>query len=187
MSFSRRRFIETTAAASALLATPAIGSLARSTAEIQSDDSSLPTLFETFSERALKVLQLANQERQRMNHWYIGTEHLLVALFLESEATGADWLADTGVSYEDVGCVTHFVVGNGDYDVSAGRPIRSDNLQACLDDAVDLACDGGHALVQPEHLMLAIVESFGTTANLLMQEMWIERGQMRQVAMESLA
>ncbi len=191
MSISRRRFIATTAATSAALATPKLGSAA-STANRQPKQCLNPVESDAvfsdavFSERARHVLQLANRERLEMQHWYIGSEHLLLGLFAESDFSGTHWLEDTGVHYDDISCVAHYVIGTGDNEISAGKPVQSDNLQACLDSAIDLACESGFSEVQPEHLMLSIVETFGTRANELLQEMWIERGQLRQVAETSL-
>ena len=186
MPISRRRFIATTVAASAALATPVVASVAPSDPAVSTPDLTASPQYDLFSDRARQVIQLANQERVAMNHWHVGTEHLLLALFAESEASGTHWLEETGVHYDDISCVADHVIGTGDSEIG-GYPVKSDNMQACLDNAIDLACDLGHPQVRPEHLMLSIVESFGTTANMLLQEMWMERGHLRQVTAESLA
>ena len=193
MSLSRRRFIEATAATSAFLVSPALGSISVDSVGSQHseiDHNGFSGSFDSFSERARRVMQFANQQAQRLNHDYVGTEHLLLALFAEAEefeATGgANWLMDLGVMHEDIDCVTHFVVGRGEPMVLCGKLPYTHNMTSCLDNAVDSACDLGDRYVEAEHLLLGIVDSFGTTANMLLQEMWMERGAVRQVAYDSL-
>src|SRR5512143_1089200 len=54
-------------------------------------------MFERFTDRARKVMALANQEAQRFNHEYIGTEHILLGLVLEGSSTGATVMKNLGV------------------------------------------------------------------------------------------
>ena len=181
MSVSRRQFIETSVAASALFAAPALGSRPQkvlSARDFPLDDS--------FSDRSRKVLLMTCDEAQRMNDWYQGSEHLLLALFAESEMSQTNWLEDLGINYEEVQCVASYIVGNGRGQETSETIVFSDNLHTCLDNAIFAARESGHSKVQPEHLMIGIIESFGTTANLLLQEMWMERGSVRLVAETSL-
>ena len=57
-------------------------------------------MYERFTDRARKVMQLANQEAQRFNHEYIGTEHILLGLLEEEESPGGGTLADLGITKE---------------------------------------------------------------------------------------
>src|SRR5436190_385535 len=59
-------------------------------------------MYERFTDRARKVMQLANQEAQRFNHEYIGTEHLLLGLLREQEGVAAQVLMNLGLKLEDV-------------------------------------------------------------------------------------
>ena len=57
-------------------------------------------MFERFTDRARKVMALANQEAQRFNHEYIGTEHILLGLLEEEESLGGGTLAELGITKE---------------------------------------------------------------------------------------
>src|SRR6478736_4944828 len=59
-------------------------------------------MYERFTDRARKVMQLANQEAQRLNHEYVGTEHLLLGLLREQEGVAAQVLMNLGLKLEDV-------------------------------------------------------------------------------------
>lgn len=182
MTVSRRRFLQASIATPAIFALPAVASIRPAYSDRPMGH--LVEQFEVFSGRAKQVMEIAAQQAAALGHWYVGSEHLLLALFAESESTGGDWLADLGVSLEELNCVVNFVVGSGEPGESscdAGILTPTDNLISCLDNAVFAAREMGHANVSPEHMMIGIVESFGTTANLLLDEMWIERGSVRQV------
>ncbi|QDT13059.1 Clp protease N-terminal domain-containing protein [Planctomycetes bacterium K23_9] len=190
MSVSRRRFIGTTAAMSALAATPALG--ARSSALDQTDFAGSIDLNSgpVNGPRVEKIMLLASQYALRMEHWHLGTEHLFFALVQESELSGSHWIDDLGMTSEEIDCVINYVVGFGK---TTDRPmptasdlIASDNLVACLEQSTQAAAELGHNAIEPQHLMLGIIDSFGTTANMLLNEMWIERGSIRHVALESL-
>ena len=74
--------------------------------------------FDKFTERARKVLQLAQEEAQRFNHNYIGTEHLLLGLLREGEGVGAKVLTDMGVELGKVRSAVEFVIERGDRTVT---------------------------------------------------------------------
>src|SRR4030065_684423 len=70
--------------------------------------------FEKFTERARRVLPLAQEEAQRFNHNYIGTEHLLLGLVREGEGVAAKVLANMGVELNKVRSAVEFIIGRGD-------------------------------------------------------------------------
>ena len=70
--------------------------------------------FDRFTERARRVLGLAQEEAQRFNHNYIGTEHILIGLVREGEGIGARVLADMGVDLNRVRDTVEFIIGRGD-------------------------------------------------------------------------
>ena len=74
--------------------------------------------FDKFTERARKVLQLAQEEAQRFNHNYIGTEHLLLGLVREGEGVAAKVLANLGVELNKVRSAVEFIIGRGDRTVT---------------------------------------------------------------------
>ena len=70
--------------------------------------------FDKFTERARKVLTLAQEEAQRFNHNYIGTEHLLLGLVREGEGVAARVLENMGVELPKVRSAVEFIIGRGD-------------------------------------------------------------------------
>ena len=70
--------------------------------------------FDKFTERARKVLSLAQEEAQRFNHNYIGTEHLLLGLVREGEGVAAKVLSNLGVELNKVRSAVEFIIGRGD-------------------------------------------------------------------------
>jgi ATP-dependent Clp protease ATP-binding subunit ClpC len=70
--------------------------------------------FDKFTERARKVLSLAQEEAQRFQHNYIGTEHLLLGLVREEEGVAAKVLQKLGVELWTVRNAVEFIIGRGD-------------------------------------------------------------------------
>src|SRR6266511_4325872 len=74
--------------------------------------------FDKFTERARRVLTLAQEEALRFNHNYIGTEHLLLGLVREGEGVAAKVLANLGVELNKVRSAVEFIIGRGDRSVT---------------------------------------------------------------------
>ena len=70
--------------------------------------------FEKFSERARRVLTLAQEEAQHLNHNYIGTEHILLGLVREDEGVAAKVLVNLGVGLSKVRSAVEFIIGHGE-------------------------------------------------------------------------
>ena len=114
--------------------------------------------FDRFTERARRVLGLAQEEAQRFNHNYIGTEHILIGLVREGEGIGARVLADMGVDLNRVRDTVEFIIGRGDR-VNAGDtpPSLTPRAKKVLEFAMDEARRLGHHYVGTEHLLLGLV------------------------------
>src|SRR4051794_3113131 len=123
--------------------------------------------FDKFTERARKVLQLAQEEAQRFNHNYIGTEHLLLGLVREGEGVTAKVLANLGVELHKVRSTIEFVIGRGD------RALPDDigltpRAKKVIELSVDEARRLGHHYIGTEHLLLGLVrEGEGIAAGVL--------------------
>ena len=70
--------------------------------------------FEKFSERARRVLSLAQEEAQRFNHNYIGTEHVLLGVVRETEGSAAIILGNLAVELNKVRSAVEFIIGRGE-------------------------------------------------------------------------
>jgi ATP-dependent Clp protease ATP-binding subunit ClpC len=86
--------------------------------------------FEKFTERARKVFSLAQEEAQRFNHNYIGTEHLLLGLVREGDGIAARVLANLGVQLPKVRSAVEFIIGRGDGLVREGEGIAAGVLES---------------------------------------------------------
>src|SRR5512141_1242970 len=111
--------------------------------------------FDKFTDRARKVLTLAQDEAQRFNHNYIGTEHLLLGLVREGEGVAARVLENMNVELAKVRTAVEFIIGRrarpvvGDADLPQ-RPTRP--TQRATDQARRL----GHNYIGTEHLLLGL-------------------------------
>ncbi len=125
--------------------------------------------FDRFTERARRVLGLAQEEAQRFNHNYIGTEHILIGLVREGEGIGARVLADMGVDLARVRDTVEFIIGRGDRGTLAdASPTLTPRAKKVLEYAVDEARRLGHHYVGTEHLLLGLVrEREGIAAGVL--------------------
>jgi ATP-dependent Clp protease ATP-binding subunit ClpC len=123
--------------------------------------------FDKFTERARKVLTLAQEEAQRFNHNYIGTEHLLLGLVREGEGVAAKVLANMGVELNKVRSAVEFIIGRGDRMVM-GEIGLTPRAKKVIELAVDEARRLNHQYIGTEHLLLGLVrEGEGIAAGVL--------------------
>src|SRR3954464_9273361 len=123
--------------------------------------------FDKFTERARKVLQLAQEEAQRFNHNYIGTEHLLLGLVREGDGVAARVLNNLGVELHKVRSAVEFIIGRGDRAVM-GEIGLTPRAKKVIELAVDEARRLNHHYIGTEHLLLGLVrEGEGIAAGVL--------------------
>src|SRR5690349_4618789 len=123
--------------------------------------------FDKFTERARKVLSLAQEEAQRFNHPYIGTEHLLLGLVREGEGVAARVLTNMGVQLPKVRSAVEFIIGRGEGAV-IGDIGLTPRAKKVIELAVDEARRLNHHYIGTEHLLLGLVrEGEGIAAGVL--------------------
>jgi len=123
--------------------------------------------FDKFTERARRVLTLAQEEAQRFNHNYIGTEHLLLGLVREGDGVAAKVLANLGVELNKVRSAVEFIIGRGDRAVM-GEIGLTPRAKKVIELAVDEARRLNHHYIGTEHLLLGLVrEGEGIAAGVL--------------------
>ncbi|HEX9016936.1 MAG TPA: ATP-dependent Clp protease ATP-binding subunit [Chloroflexota bacterium] len=123
--------------------------------------------FDKFTERARKVLTLAQEEAQRFNHNYIGTEHLLLGLVREGDGVAAKVLANLGVELPKVRSAVEFIIGRGDRSVTGDIGLTP-RAKKVIELAVDEARRLNHHYIGTEHLLLGLVrEGEGIAAGVL--------------------
>ena len=123
--------------------------------------------FEKFSERARRVLSLAQEEAQRFNHNYIGTEHILLGLVRETEGVAARVLSGLSVDLTKVRSAVEFIIGRGE------RPAQGEigltpRAKKVVELAVDEARRMNHTYIGTEHLLIGLLrEGEGVAAGVL--------------------
>ncbi len=123
--------------------------------------------FDKFTERARRVLSLAQEEAQRFNHNYIGTEHLLLGLAREGDGLAAKILANLGVELNKVRSAVEFIIGKGDRPTT-GEVGLTPRAKKVIELAVDEARRLNHHYIGTEHLLLGLVrEGEGIAAGVL--------------------
>ena len=112
--------------------------------------------FDKFTDRARKVLTLAQDEAQRFNHNYIGTEHLLLGLIREGEGVAARVLENMNVELAKVRTVVEFIIGRGDRPAVGEvglTPLAKRTIELAIEEARGL----GHRYIGTEHLLLGLI------------------------------
>ena len=123
--------------------------------------------FDKFTERARRVLTLAQEEAQHFNHNYIGTEHLLLGLVREGDGVAAKVLSNLGVELSKVRSAVEFIIGRGDRAV-LGEIGLTPRAKKVIELAVDEARRLNHHYIGTEHLLLGLVrEGEGIAAGVL--------------------
>ena len=126
-------------------------------------------MFERFTERARKVMALANQEAQRFNHEYIGTEHVLLGLIKEGSGVGANVLRNLGVDLPKVRMEIEKLVKPGPDMVTMGKLPQTPRAKKVVEYSIEEARNLSHNYVGTEHLLLGLLrEHDGVAAQVLM-------------------
>lgn len=124
--------------------------------------------FDKFTDKARKVLVLAQEEARALHRPYVGTEHVLLALLKEKEGLAAQALDHLGVTYEaTLTCVQQLIKGDASADVS-GHLSFTPRVKRVLENSLREAMQMGKSYISTEHLLLGIVrEGEGTAIDVL--------------------
>src|SRR5476649_2816388 len=126
-------------------------------------------MFERFTDRARKVMALANQDAQRFNHEYIGTEHILLGLVKEGSGVGANVLKNLDVDLRKVRLEVEKLVKSGPDMVTMGKLPQTPRAKKVIEYAIEEARNLNHNYVGTEHLLLGLLrEHDGVAAQVLM-------------------
>jgi len=134
--------------------------------------------FEKFSERARRVLTLAQEEAQHLNHSYIGTEHILLGLLREEEGAAAKVLISLGVNLGKVRSGVEFIIGRGDKP-NTGEIGLTPRAKRVIELAIDEARHLGHTYIGTEHLLLGLLHEGGGVAAGVLDSFGINLEQVR--------
>ncbi|MBX3355345.1 MAG: ATP-dependent Clp protease ATP-binding subunit [Phycisphaeraceae bacterium] len=126
-------------------------------------------MFERLTDRARKVMALANQEAQRFNHEYIGTEHILLGLVKEGSGVGANVLKNLDIDLRKVRLEVEKLVKSGPEMVTMGKLPQTPRAKKVIEYAIEEARNLNHNYVGTEHLLLGLLrEQDGVAAQVLM-------------------
>ena len=123
--------------------------------------------FEKFSERARRVLTIAQEEARQLNHNYIGTEHILLGLSREEEGIAAKVLTNLGVSLSKIRSAVEFISSGRDRP-GTGDTGLTPRAKKVIELAIDEARQLGHNYIGTEHILLGLLrEGEGVAAGVM--------------------
>src|SRR5689334_18887760 len=126
-------------------------------------------MYERFTDRARKVMQLANQEAQRFNHEYIGTEHVLLGLIKEGSGVAANVLKNLDIDLRKIRLEVEKLVQSGPDMVTMGKLPQTPRAKKVIEYSMEEARNLGHNYVGTEHILLGLLrEQEGVAAQVLM-------------------
>jgi ATP-dependent Clp protease ATP-binding subunit ClpC len=143
-------------------------------------------LFERFTDRARRVLVLAQEEARELNHAFIGTEHILLGLIREGEGVAAKALDALGITFEAVREKVEEAIG-ATANPSPGSPPFTPRAKKVLELSLREALQLGHSYIGTEHMLLGLVrEGDGVAAQVLVQ-LGADLGRVRQQVVQMMS
>jgi ATP-dependent Clp protease ATP-binding subunit ClpA len=136
-------------------------------------ESNIPSkpqsLFSRFTDRARKVMQLANQEAQRFNHEYIGTEHLLLGLIKEGSGIAASVLKNLDIDLRKIRLEVERIIQSGPYVAPMVKLAQTPRAKKVIEYSMEEARNLNHNYVGTEHILLGLLrEKEAVAAQVLM-------------------
>jgi ATP-dependent Clp protease ATP-binding subunit ClpC len=126
-------------------------------------------MFDRFTDRAKKVMNLARQEAQRFNHEYLGTEHILLGLVQEGSGVAANVLKNMAIDLNKIRAEVEKIVKTGPTMVTMGQLPFTPRAKKVLELSMEEASNLGHNYIGTEHLLLGLIkENEGIAAQVLL-------------------
>jgi ATP-dependent Clp protease ATP-binding subunit ClpA len=142
--------------------------------------------FDRFTDRAKRVLALAQDEAIRFNHNYIGTEHLLLGLLREEEGVAARALQTLGAELEKARQAVVFIIGRGDAAASPSEITLSPRTKKVIELAIDEARRLGTKSVGTEHMLLGLAREGEGIASGILESLGITMEKVRHAVIQTL-
>ncbi|GGM04212.1 ATP-dependent Clp protease ATP-binding subunit [Nakamurella endophytica] len=143
-------------------------------------------MFERFTDRARRVVVLAQEEARMLNHNYIGTEHILLGLIHEGEGVAAKALESMGIALEGVRAQVEEIIGQGQQAPSGHIPFTpraKKVLELSLREALQL----GHNYIGTEHILLGLIREGEGVAAQVLQKLGADLNRVRQQVLQLLS
>jgi hypothetical protein len=143
-------------------------------------------MFERFTDRARRVVVLAQEEARLLDHNYIGTEHILLGLIHEGEGVAAEALERMGVSLEAVRAEVERIIGRG-IEIPSGHIPFTPRAKKVLELSLREALQLGHDYIGSEHILLGLLREGDGVAAEVLTGLGADLGRVRQQVTEILA
>ncbi len=137
-------------------------------------------MFEKFTDRSRKVFALANQEAQRFNHEYIGTEHILLGLVKEGSGVGAHALQEFEIDLPKVRLELGKLVEQGPETVTMGKLPQTPGTNSLILSAIEEARKLSHNYVGTEHLLLGLLHEHEGFATSVLRNLGVKLEEVRE-------
>ncbi|MDT8286540.1 MAG: ATP-dependent Clp protease ATP-binding subunit [Elusimicrobiales bacterium] len=139
-----------------------------------------------FTERAQRVILIAQEEAKRLNHDYVGTEHILLGLIALGEGVAAQVLSNIGVDLRKVRAEIEKIVGIGDNMMLLGEIPFTPRAKKVLEFAVSEASDMKHTYIGTEHILLGLIREEEGVAARVLQNLELKLDTMREEVLSTL-
>ena len=143
-------------------------------------------MFERFTDRARRVVVLAQEEARMLNHNYIGTEHILLGLIHEGEGVAAKALESLGISLEGVRDQVEEIIGQGQT-APAGHIPFTPRAKKVLELSLREALQLGHNYIGTEHILLGLIREGEGVAAQVLQKLGADLNRVRQQVIQLLS
>ncbi|EAW36353.1 ATP-dependent Clp protease ATP-binding subunit [Lyngbya sp. PCC 8106] len=135
-------------------------------------------MFEYFSDKAIKVVMLSQEEARRLGHNFVGTEQLLLGILGEGTSVAAKLLSDRGVTLEDGRREVESIIGRGSGFIPAEIPFTP-RAKRVFEGSLQEARQLGNNYIGPEHILLGLLQDEEGVAAKVLENFSIERAKLR--------
>jgi ATP-dependent Clp protease ATP-binding subunit ClpC len=143
-------------------------------------------MFDKFTNRAKQVIKLAKKEAQKLNHNYLGTEHVLLGLLKLGQGIAVNVLKNLGVDYEGVLAEVETMVGFGPEMQVYGDPTLTGKVKKVFEFANEEASQLNHNYVGTEHLLLALIRQTDGVAAQILENLNVNLKEVRKEILKEL-
>lgn len=137
-------------------------------------------MYERFTDRARKVLQLANQEAVRARHEYIGTEHILLGLAAEGSGVAANVFQGLGIDADKIRQEVRRIILDGQASITLGKRPQTPKAKRVFEYAIEEARALNHNYVGTEHLLLGLLREHDGVAGQVLLNLGLNLAKLRE-------
>lgn len=130
-------------------------------------------MFERFDDRARKLLALANQQAQRFNHEYIGTEHIMLGLIREGSGVGINVLRKLNIDPRKIRLKLEEIIQPGPEMITMGKLPQTPQAKKVIEYAIEESRGMDHNYVGSEHLLLGLIRENNSATFQIMADMGV--------------